>query len=312
MYYKISFDTIAKVTEFYYVERNTTWRCADKNNLLVFVTKGKAYFEVNSKKTLVKEKQAVLIPAGTPYVRSAVNNELATFCYIHFYTDTPLEEISQDELTILASRLIESDTVYALDHSDMPHPAQLAFLLDVFAFDDNCLLELEQIKREDYKSSNPYRQLTASLTLSKLILRFSRKLIKSVSDGELQKTAGYPAPLQKSLIYIQKHYRKKITTEKLSEVSGVSVQHLIRLFKTHLDTTPLAYVNKYKISYAMEMLRHGDISIKEIAYELGFDNPNYFSRLFKKQENMSPSSRRGIIYTYDKQRKKKSNKKTDL
>ena len=44
--------------------------------------------------------------------------------------------------------------------------------------------------------------------------------------------------------------------------------------------------------------------IKEIAYELGFDNPNYFSRLFKKQENMSPSSRRGIINTYDKTIKK--------
>ena len=60
----------------------------------------------------------------------------------------------------------------------------------------------------------------------------------------------------------------------------------------------------------MEMLRHGDLPIKEIAYELGFDNPNYFSRLFKKQENMSPSSRRNVIYTYDKTKNKR--KKTDL
>ena len=302
MFYKLNLETIPKVTEFYYVERNTTWRCADKNNILVFVTKGRAYFEINGKKTLIKEKQAVLIPAGTPYVRSAVKGELATFCYIHFYTQTPLEPLTEEELSVLATELVESDVSYTLEHSDEPHPTQSAFLSDIFSCDEHCLAQLEVIKSEDFKPTNPYRQLTASLTLGKLILRYSKNVIKEVNDGTLQRATAYPVPLQKALLYIQKNYRKKITTEDLSEVAGVSVQHIIRLFKTHLNTTPLSYVNRYKVAYAMEMLRHGDISIKEISYELGFESPNYFSRLFKKQEKMSPSSRRGIINNYDKEK----------
>ena len=304
MYYKLNFENLPKVTEFYYVERNTTWRCADKNNILVFVIKGKGYFEINGKKSLVKEKQAILIPAGTPYVRTAVNGQFATYCYIHFYTETPLEEITEVELSTLASELVENDAVYTLEHSDDPHPTQLAFLNDLFDCDDVCLSMLDDIKSEDFKPTNPYRQLTASLTLGKLLLRHSKNLVKKLKEGVLPKHTSYPVPLQKALLYIQKNYRKKVTTEKLGEVAGVSVQHIIRLFKTHLNTTPLSYVNKYKIAYAMEMLRHGDISIKEISYELGFDNPNYFSRLFKKQESMSPSSRRGIINTYEKSKSK--------
>lgn len=304
MYYKLSFESVPKVTEFYYVERNTTWRCADKNNILVFVTKGKGYFEINSKKFLVKEGQAVLIPASTPYVRSAYKDTLATYCYAHFYTDTPIEEISYDDLVLETANLVENDQTFSFEHSDEPHPLQYAYLSDILNCDATTIAQLDEIKKEDYKPTNPYRQLTASLTLGKLILRFSKGLVKKVSSGGAQKNSGYPVPLQKALLYIQKNYRKKITTQKLSEVSGVSEQHLIRLFKTNLSTTPLSYVNKFKTAYAMEMLRHGDISIKEIAYELGFDNPNYFSRMFKKQENMSPSSRRGVINTYDKKKKK--------
>ena len=310
MYYKLSFEHLPKVTEFYYVERNTTWRCADKNNILVFVTKGKGYFEVNSNKILVKEGQAILIPANTPYVRSAYNDTLATYCYAHFYTDKPIKSITYEELEEEAKALVESHRALSLEHSDEPHPSQHAFLTKILNCDGITISQLEEISKEDYRPTNPYRQLTASLSLGKLILRFSRKLIKSVNSGKEHRSAGYPVPLQKALLYIEKNYRKKITTQQLSEFAGVSVQHMIRLFKTHLNATPLSYVNKYKTACAMEMLRHNDISIKEIAYELGFDNPNYFSRLFKKQESMSPSSRRGIINTYDKQIKKERKEKS--
>lgn len=286
------------VTEFYYVERNTTWGCTDKNNLLVFVVKGSAYFEINSKKVLVREKQAFLIPANTPYVRSSFNGEHATFCYVHFHTELPLEEVNENELSLHISNLIESDILYTIEHSDNPHPTQFAYLSNVMSFDDGILDRLDEIKKDDYKSTNPYRLISVSFTLGIILTKFSNDIVKNFNDGNLQKNSAFPIHLQKAIIYIQKNYRKKITTEKLAEVSGVTTQHIIRLFKTHLNVTPLSYVNKFKISCAIEKLRHTNISIKEIAYELGFDNPNYFSRLFKKEVNISPSSRREQIKTF--------------
>ena len=86
-------------------------------------------------------------------------------------------------------------------------------------------------------------------------------------------------------------------------MAGVSVQHVIRLFRKHLQTTPVGYINRTKVLHAIDLLRNTELSVKEIAYELGFEDPNYFSRLFKKEEKMSPGDTRARIRNYEKEKK---------
>ena len=74
MYYRISVASLPELTEIYHVTRNTTWRCADKNNLLIFIKEGQCYFKVRSEEHLLKKGQAIFVPSNTPYVRRAFEN----------------------------------------------------------------------------------------------------------------------------------------------------------------------------------------------------------------------------------------------
>ena len=89
----------------------------------------------------------------------------------------------------------------------------------------------------------------------------------------------------------------------MAKAAGVSSQHLIRLFRKHLNSTPVGYINRTKVLHAIDLLRNTKLSVKEIAYELGFEDPNYFSRLFKREEGMSPGDTRARICNYDRDRR---------
>jgi AraC family transcriptional regulator of arabinose operon len=60
------------------------------------------------------------------------------------------------------------------------------------------------------------------------------------------------------------------------------------LFKRHYGTSPMAYFSELRMQRARELLSFTKMSVKEIAAELGFDDPLYFSRAFKKVSGMSP------------------------
>jgi AraC-like DNA-binding protein len=80
---------------------------------------------------------------------------------------------------------------------------------------------------------------------------------------------------------------------------GYSADHLRKLFQRYYDCSPLEYVTKLRIQEAKTLLLSGRLTSKEIAYQLGFNDPLYFSRKFKKVTGMSPSvflarSRKGL------------------
>lgn len=70
---------------------------------------------------------------------------------------------------------------------------------------------------------------------------------------------------------------------------GCSVPTMIRLFHRYLETTPEAYINRFRMNYARQILLDRELSIKEVATLLGFKNQYYFSRVFKKCFGYPPS-----------------------
>ncbi|GAB4382996.1 MAG: hypothetical protein Kow0075_15050 [Salibacteraceae bacterium] len=69
----------------------------------------------------------------------------------------------------------------------------------------------------------------------------------------------------------------------------VSQRYLSDTLKKETGKSTLEHLQLYLIDEAKNMLLHPDKSISEVAYELGFEYPQYFSRLFKKKEGISPS-----------------------
>lgn len=92
--------------------------------------------------------------------------------------------------------------------------------------------------------------------------------------------------------YIRNNIHKDISIEELKDMCCLSKDHFIRLFKNELQETPTQYIIQRKIERAQLMLITSDLLIKDIAYELSFENVSYFNRLFKKATGLTPSDYR--------------------
>ena len=91
-----------------------------------------------------------------------------------------------------------------------------------------------------------------------------------------------------ALDHIRAHFREPITVTALSEMCGISDEYLRTLIHRHTGQTPLAYINTLRLEYARDLLMSGYHSVAQAAEASGFESPEYFSRLFKKQYHITP------------------------
>ena len=92
--------------------------------------------------------------------------------------------------------------------------------------------------------------------------------------------------------YIDENYRQGVTLEDLEKHFHLNKYQIVKDFSKFMGQPPVDYQISCKISYAKDLLRYSNLSIKEISLEAGLDNFAYFSRLFKKKTGISPSEYR--------------------
>ena len=93
---------------------------------------------------------------------------------------------------------------------------------------------------------------------------------------------------------IESNYCEKITLSQLAETVGFSVHHFCRTFKQLTGKTTTDYMNHIRLDKAVYYLKQSDCNITEIALKCGFENINYFSRVFKKYYSVSPTQYRKL------------------
>ena len=92
--------------------------------------------------------------------------------------------------------------------------------------------------------------------------------------------------------YLDKNIDRTLKTEDIAQKFNYSASYLLTLFKKHTGYSIIQFFNLKKMQKACEYLKYSDLSIKEISYRLGFQDPFYFSRIFKKTIGQSPSEYR--------------------
>jgi AraC-like DNA-binding protein len=97
------------------------------------------------------------------------------------------------------------------------------------------------------------------------------------------------AALDRCRVYIDEHWAEDFDIERLAQVAYVTPSYLSRLFRKHLDTTPMRYRNSVRIEKAKHLLLIKSASVEEIADALGFADAKYFSQLFKSITSFTPS-----------------------
>lgn len=95
--------------------------------------------------------------------------------------------------------------------------------------------------------------------------------------------------VERACAYIREHYREDISLETVAASLRVSTYHLSRLFRHVSGSTFVAYLTGVRIDRAKSLLSESDLSMKEVADLVGYSDPNYFSRVFRKREGVTPS-----------------------
>lgn len=120
---------------------------------------------------------------------------------------------------------------------------------------------------------------------------FMKRVEESKEEKNLQ-------AIQLAADYIQQNFRDKLTIDDIAQAVFLSPCYLSRIFKQSLGCTLMEYVTQVRVEQAKVMLKNPQYNVMQVAVECGFEDPGYFTRVFKKVEGIAPSRfKQNALYT---------------
>jgi AraC-like DNA-binding protein len=117
-------------------------------------------------------------------------------------------------------------------------------------------------------------------------------------ETERQHTSSYPPVVnnigRKFYNAVEQHFKENRTTEYYVDLLGINEKILSKEVKTLTGSTPKVYIDSRTILEAKRLLSYSSLSVKEIGFELGFEEPTNFNKYFRKHTNRTPAQFRDI------------------
>ena len=139
---------------------------------------------------------------------------------------------------------------------------------------------------------NAFSTLSSENNLSMLKDFVHKFLLECISAVNSTKTQGDNPAIKKVCDYINSNLSKDISLEQMAEYANVSSFYLSRLFKEEKGITFINFLTDRRLEKSRELLSNTELSIKEITASIGYNDQNYFSRLFKNKYGVSPTEYR--------------------
>lgn len=303
MFYGFELNELPTVKKFYTVVRNTIWGITDSDHILIIVTDGKCSVSCDGEDYILDTGEAFFVPAGHYYERKPIDGKLCTMYYIHF---SLCLDVMQYDPEMLSKELISIRQ--RIDNELIDGDANLSFPSRIYIQSKTRFPKFDEVNRllHGINLFSSRRQLMcklqSSINLSSILSLISQLTIDSIFiNSDIHTNITIPSNLKRAIGYITRHYSEQISLTDLSEYCSVSKQQLIRYFKQAFNTTPIDYINDYKLARAKELLFNSPtLLISEIASELGFSSQYYFTKLFTKKLGETPSAYRYRTRNYDK------------
>lgn len=233
--------------------------------ILIYCVEGIGNIEIDGQKFQLRPNYFFIIPPDIPHCYKADVNDPWSIYWVHF---------SGSDAKRLYDRYQQNG-----DSGSVHIPFQESRI--------NFFEHIVNILEKGYSKNNlEYVNITLWQLLSSFIYsNFFRKFGQQTKESNL---------INDAIDYMQDAIEESITVKELAQHANYSVSYFHSIFKEKTGFSPIHYFNQLKIQKACQYLSFTDLSIKEISHKLGFKDPFYFSRLFKKLMSLSPSKYRQI------------------
>lgn len=231
---------------------------------LLYIASGIAhfYFDHNETDTIVPAGHMVLYRPREPQRYVYYGNEQTEVYWVHF-TGSSVKKILQGYGITNEMRVLPTGT--SLDYARI----------------------FKQMIHELQRCQTHYPEVL-TLLLRQLFILIHRQLTKE----HTRKNDYLDAEMSLAMQFFNDNYNTEVNIEEYASARGMSVSWFIRSFKQYTHTTPMQYIVSRRITNAQMLLETTNYNITEIGQIVGYDNPLYFSRIFRKQKGMSPSDYR--------------------
>ncbi len=236
-----------------------------KDYQLLYVASGKAYFH----DTINEQDKILTAPAGSLMLYRPYQVQL----YEYFLKDSPevcWVHFTGSEADLLLNKMGFEKT-----------PLLFCDVLNEYR-------ELFQQMIQELHLKRPCFEEILPLYLRQLFALIQRNCLETTS------TKFRPSPeVTAAIHYFNESFSTDISIEEYAKRHHMGACWFIRSFKQYTGLTPLQYITSIRINKAKELLQVSNYSIQEIAGIVGYQDPLYFSRIFKKQTGHAPSKFQG-------------------
>jgi AraC-like DNA-binding protein len=118
--------------------------------------------------------------------------------------------------------------------------------------------------------------------------------VMSLHDGQSRTDDAaideLPGTIRRTLTYIEQHLAERLDVERLSEISGLSRAHFVRVFTRSVGQSPATHVANQRLQLAQRLLTATDATVLEVAAACGFADGNYFAKVFRRMTGSTPTA----------------------
>ena len=226
---------------------------------LLYIASGKTHFKINGNEEIISAGHMVLYRPGEEQFYSYYGEDRPEVYWVHF-TGSDV-----------------ADILYKYGITDTMHVIKTGTSLDFKKIFHQIIRELKLCKYDYEKVLTNYLELLFIL-IHRSIMAAPRAVNKYLTDE-----------MEAAVKYFHEFYHQPISIEEYATKHNMSVSWFIRNFKEYTGSTPAQYIMSLRISNAQSLLERTSYNITEVSTIVGYDNPLYFSRIFKKQVGISPS-----------------------
>ncbi|MDF9796404.1 AraC family transcriptional regulator of arabinose operon [Catalinimonas alkaloidigena] len=229
-----------------------------RENILIYVTNGSGEVRIKDESFYLSKNDYIIIPKNIAHQYSTKEKDAWTIYWVHFDgTKAEFLKNSFGKRISLQAHHTPNDNFRVNMFMELIHTLSMGYVKS----------HLEYVNLS-------FQQLLASFLYPDQFMQHLNVLGADV--------------ISKNITYMKENVEKALSLKDLADQAGLSIAHYSKLFTQKTGFSPIDHFIQLKIQHACKLLDISQLYIKEVAHKVGYQDPYYFSRIFKKVMQMSP------------------------